>query len=983
MARVSTVGESAALSRELGDFLIEFSIGLQKYAIYPAGHPMLGTTSVDLNRRLEALLKERQSLSLGVARHQLIIEGVATDDSNPVLRELAARLHRHHLGAVKFSQGVTETELNDFLATVAVDAGRLPRPLGLESPEVLTQWPHTRLYPMTFAQLQLIEENPAAAGSDDDQMKASGSGSRSAALWIGLARAALITELGANMDSEDAASTDPAVVAKAIEDHKRDEAYDQVVVGYLLQIAEEVKQKGGRDAAALTKRVSQLVGTLSPEALQRLMQMGGDVRQRRKFVADAAQGDVGGCRGGPRARGGRHLGADDLALDGAHALEDGGARGLGQCGVTDAMPTARCASRSRSSSKDGNSTTRTPMATGWRCRRWRPAAPMFRNVEHSFPLEPERLLMMGLEIETLGDQVFRAADSMAARPDITPLIDLIDNAPAPWMRDTVWRHVATPERLRLQLALDPPPTAVLQRMVARMGAAAVDGLLDALDEATEQATQERVVDLLASVGPPAGPLIMARLPGMRWSHVRLLIALLGKQREWPGGYTPEAFLNHPDPLLRREALRQQLRAPETRDVAIVRALADASEATLRLGLGAAMTSCPRDAAAILRVRADDATISPDLRALGVRALASYKSPETPSVARRARSEDGPTVEAARPRAQVAGTAGRYRRARRTLEGGPRREGGARPRPRERGSRDPGRSDAAREHGMSEPARFLTAFAQSLATMSLYNDGHPQRERTIDSAYDTLLRLQENDPRPRFSFLGQDVIYGEMAMRELGDWDWGARLANAGVQRVEFERGTSRDEFEVFLEEVLARLTLQAVDSAGRSPERRSTIKFGAIGVKGSDDQVRLVEATAMPTAHVTYSLNDEADTVRWLHNEVQVSNELPLAEAESVVRSLSIAMHGDKNIVIPLLQLKEFDQYTTTHSLNVSVLTMALAEYIGLGAKDVRAFGVAGTLARPGQGAHPQGSAHQAGKAERRRMEDHAQASRRWREAHL
>ena len=49
-------------------------------------------------------------------------------------------------------------------------------------------------------------------------------------------------------------------------------------------------------------------------------------------------------------------------------------------------------------------------------------------------------------------------------------------------------------------------------------------------------------------------------------------------------------------------------------------------------------------------------------------------------------------------------------------------------------------------------------------------------------------------------------------------------------------------------------------------------------------------------------------------------------------------------ISIPLLQLKEFDQYTTTHSLNVSVLAMALAEFIGLGPKDVRAFGVAGLL---------------------------------------
>jgi len=243
--------------------------------------------------------------------------------------------------------------------------------------------------------------------------------------------------------------------------------------------------------------------------------------------------------------------------------------------------------------------------------------------------------------------------------------------------------------------------------------------------------------------------------------------------------------------------------------------------------------------------------------------------------------------------------------------------------------------------MIEPVKFLTAFAQALATMSLYSEGHPARQRGVDQAYERLGQLQETDPKPRFSFLGTDVVYGELPLRELGDWDWGTRLANAGVQRVEFQRGTSREEFELFLEEVLARITLQAIDSAGRSPEKRSTIKFGAIGVKGSDDAKLVIPAT---TTNFTYTLGEEAETVQWMHHEVASSGELPLFEAESVVRSLSLAMHGDRNIVLPLLQMKEFDQYTTTHSLNVSVLTMALAEWMGMGPSDVRAFGVAGLL---------------------------------------
>jgi putative nucleotidyltransferase with HDIG domain len=55
-------------------------------------------------------------------------------------------------------------------------------------------------------------------------------------------------------------------------------------------------------------------------------------------------------------------------------------------------------------------------------------------------------------------------------------------------------------------------------------------------------------------------------------------------------------------------------------------------------------------------------------------------------------------------------------------------------------------------------------------------------------------------------------------------------------------------------------------------------------------------------------------------------------------------MSRGQAMVLPLLRLKEFDQYTTTHAINVSVLTMALAESLGLGDSAVRAIGLAGLL---------------------------------------
>jgi putative nucleotidyltransferase with HDIG domain len=240
--------------------------------------------------------------------------------------------------------------------------------------------------------------------------------------------------------------------------------------------------------------------------------------------------------------------------------------------------------------------------------------------------------------------------------------------------------------------------------------------------------------------------------------------------------------------------------------------------------------------------------------------------------------------------------------------------------------------------VTEPALFLTTFAQALAASTLYTEGHPARERAIDTAYESLLDLLAKIPRPVFTFLGDELLCGSQPIRELRAWDWATRLSNAGVQRLEFDSDVSREEFEGFLDEVLARLTLHAIGTADARQMSSSRIRFGTVGVKGE------AKSDETPTAVATYSLGPEAEAIRWLHHQVQSQRELHLSEAEAVVTSLSVAMHGDKQIMIPLLRLRSFDEYTTTHSMNVSVLAMAFAEFLGLGPRDVRGFGIAGLL---------------------------------------
>src|SRR5262245_51315026 len=205
-----------------------------------------------------------------------------------------------------------------------------------------------------------------------------------------------------------------------------------------------------------------------------------------------------------------------------------------------------------------------------------------------------------------------------------------------------------------------------------------------------------------------------------------------------------------------------------------------------------------------------------------------------------------------------------------------------------------------------PTRFLNSFAQALSTMALYKEGHPARERAVERSYTQLRELQQHDPKPEFSFLGDEVVYGQLSLREMHDWEWASRLANAGVQRLEFDPDVTREEFEGFLEQVLARITVSQIESSEARQTRSTSIKFGAIGIKGEQKSLDATLA-AVPMATIAYSLGEEVEAVQWMHKEVGERNTLPLIEAESVVRSLSVAMHGDSEMVLPLLQLREFD----------------------------------------------------------------------------
>jgi putative nucleotidyltransferase with HDIG domain len=164
--------------------------------------------------------------------------------------------------------------------------------------------------------------------------------------------------------------------------------------------------------------------------------------------------------------------------------------------------------------------------------------------------------------------------------------------------------------------------------------------------------------------------------------------------------------------------------------------------------------------------------------------------------------------------------------------------------------------------------------------------------------------------------------------------------SAGIERIEFLNSVEPEQFDRFLSHLAGRVGIRPASSADSWQMGESPIRLGQVTL--SDRQPAGAEPARVAT--LNYTLREERETMEWVHHEIQKGAKIPMVEADAVVRSLCIAMHAEQAMVLPLLQLKEFDQYTTTHSMNVSVLAMALGEHLELGGPTVRALGVAGLL---------------------------------------
>jgi len=602
------------LSRELADFLIEFSIVLHKRTMYPAGHPHLRNAAQRFARRLKALLENRESVTLGVARHRLVIETATTDPKNALLRDLAHRLHRHRIAAVHLTRGATPEEIEDVLAALSANPQRGEGPIGRRLDKV-GPWNHIRLQPVGFDKFTLQDPDAARDPNSDDPANG-----RDA--WVELARLALSAEHETSSPTE----ADPRVVAQAIGRKSGEVAYDRVVLGYMSRVAGEMSGRKGVVEDQLSERLSTLIEALDPDTLRRLLETGADQAERRRFVlntsqvlaADAVMEVLEAAAKASHQTISHNL--LNLLHKLAHHAEDGSAEIRAEAEGALRSNVARLIGDWEL--EDPNPKPYTAILEGMVRK-----APDDPSEEAQSGCEPEILIKMALELDCLGPSVHAAAEALLNRRQLGLIAGLLEAAPQTETAEALWRHVATPQRLEAELALDPPDQDAIEILVRRLGIGAANSLLDHLGRTDDRSTRAALMKQLLAVGPRIGDVAVARLPDAPWYLQRNILVLIGRLGSWPEGFSPLSYAAHADPRIRREGIKLLLESPAHVAEGIMLALRDDDEGIIGLALRATLESCPPDAVALLEWIAMDTRRSAEIRVPTLRILARTRTPE--------------------------------------------------------------------------------------------------------------------------------------------------------------------------------------------------------------------------------------------------------------------------------------------------------------------------------------------------------------------
>ena len=219
--------------------------------------------------------------------------------------------------------------------------------------------------------------------------------------------------------------------------------------------------------------------------------------------------------------------------------------------------------------------------------------------------------------------------------------------------------------------------------------------------------------------------------------------------------------------------------------------------------------------------------------------------------------------------------------------------------------------------------MVVQIAAAVNVRALYPDTHPR----VAHAVGEMVATMKASDAVTFLIVGDDLVVDQKVQRKstLSHAQFVQLLKRSGIERLTLAEGLPAEEAQKLVVSL----------ASGAVPESSPHIIVGRIEIGTEEDPSQAKRDPLSAT---------QVDSVREAFARFRTDRRLPLQEMEAMIWGFIDAMSQSTQAFLPLAKLKEHDEYTFVHSVNVSLLVLAQARSFGIKGTLLHSFGMAALL---------------------------------------
>jgi putative nucleotidyltransferase with HDIG domain len=267
-------------------------------------------------------------------------------------------------------------------------------------------------------------------------------------------------------------------------------------------------------------------------------------------------------------------------------------------------------------------------------------------------------------------------------------------------------------------------------------------------------------------------------------------------------------------------------------------------------------------------------------------------------------------------------------------------------------------------------RFILAMTSAISNLTVYPAGHPQSRFGLDESYACLSKIFQKKREVTIALLRNHLIAEDRPLIFHGTYGdtFIEMLKKKAIDRITFLAGLPLHHLENFIQSFTPSNT-QVIRS---SP----FIKIGEIQFKRASEygDSGYLDDYFETTIDIAEDLSEPETAVKDVYERIKTDNIVDLDIIGEVAMFFLENIYKAGSPLSMLATLKTADEYTFTHAVNVGILTLSQAEFLGFKGTYLKDIGTAALLHDIGKILIPEGLLLKEGSLtgdERKIMEEH------------